>query len=174
MTGLDVTEVSAELTRFVPGRRVDDDAQVRLRFANGAKGMLWASQVATGCQNGLALRVFGTAGGLSFRQESPDELWFTPRGEPARRLTRGGPSLGAAAARATRVPAGHPEGYLEAFAQLYRDMADHVEARRTNSPVDPHAALLPNVRDGARSIHFVDAALRSSREAGAWVPVQLG
>ena len=171
VTGLDVTEVSAELTRFVPGRRVDDDAQVRLRFANGARGMLWASQVATGCQNALALRVFGTAGSLSFRQESPDELWITARGEPARRLTRGGPSLGMAAARATRVPAGHPEGYLEAFAQLYRDMADHVEARRTQSPVDPHAALLPDVVDGARSIQFVDATLRSSREAGAWIPL---
>ena len=169
VTGLEVTEVSAELMRFVPGRRVDDDAHVRLRFANGARGTLWTSQVATGCHNALALRVFGTTGSLSFRQESPDELWFTPAGELARRLTRGGPMLGMAAAHATRIPAGHPEGYLEAFAQLYRDMAGQVEACRAGAPVQPHAALLPDVVDGARSIQFVDAALRSSRESGVWV-----
>jgi len=169
VTGLEVAEVSAELMRFVPGRRVDDDAQVRLRFANGARGMLWASQVATGCKNALTLRVFGTAGSLSFRQESPDELWFTALGKPAQRLTRGDPMLGMAAAHATRIPAGHPEGYLEAFAQLYRDMADQVDARRIGAPVPPYAQLLPDVADGARSVYFVDAALRSSRESGAWV-----
>ncbi|HVW50559.1 MAG TPA: Gfo/Idh/MocA family oxidoreductase [Trinickia sp.] len=169
VTGMNVDQLSAELTRFVPGRRVDDDAQVRLRFANGARGMLWASQVAPGCQNGLMLRVFGTEGSLTFQQEKPDELWLTPlRGAP-QRLTRGGLGLSPAALRATRLPAGHPEGFVEAFGQLYRDMADQVEARRHGRLPDPMSLLLPDVVDGANGMQFVDAALRSSREDGAWV-----
>lgn len=174
VTGLEVTEVSAELTRFVEGRRVDDDAQVRLRFANGARGLLWASQVATGAQNGLALRVYGTTGSILFRQETPDELWYSPFGEPTQRLTRGGPALSQAAAFATRVPSGHPEGYLEAFAQLYRDMADQIDAHRNGTSADPLGALLPDVIAGARGIQFVDASLRSSREACAWVRLDAG
>ena len=168
VTGLQPVALAAELSRFVPGRAVDDDAQVRLRFPNGARGMLWASQVATGCQNALALRVFGTRASLAFEQESPDTLWFRPLGEPPRCLRRGGPALGAAATHATRVPGGHPEGYLEAFAQLYRDMADQVQARHSGV-ANPQASLLPDVVDGARGMQFVDAALRSSREDGAWV-----
>jgi predicted dehydrogenase len=169
VTGLAVSELSAELTSFVPGRRVDDDAQISLRFANGARGHLWASQVATGCQNGLTLRVYGTKAGLSFRQEFPEELWFTPLGEPARRLTRGGPGLGGAgggAASLSRVPAGHPEGYIEAFAQLYRDMADQIDARTKGKAV---SSLVPGVADGADGIAFVDAAIRSHRQNGSWV-----
>lgn len=173
VTGLRPVALSAELSRFVPGRAVDDDAQLHLRFDNGARGMLWASQVATGCQNGLALRVFGTRASLAFHQESPDTLWFTPLGEPPRRLLRGGPGLGAAAAHATRVPGGHPEGYLEAFAQLYRDMADQVDARRAGMPPNPQALLLPDVVEGAQGMQFVDAALRSSREGGAWVALDM-
>lgn len=171
VTGLRPVAVSAELSCFVPGRAVDDDAQVRLRFDNGARGMLWASQVATGCQNALALRVFGTRASLSFQQECPDELWFTPLGEPPRRLRRGGPALGAAAAHASRIPGGHPEGYLEAFAQLYRDMADQIEGRRCGS-TEPQALLLPGVIDGARGMQFVDAAVRSSRLDGAWIHLE--
>lgn len=170
VTGLRIVAVSAELSCFVSGRAVDDDAQVRLRFDNGARGMLWASQVATGCQNALALRVFGTRASLSFRQECPDELWFTPLGEPPRQLRRGGPALGPAAAHASRIPGGHPEGYLEAFAQLYRDMADQIEGRRDGS-TEPQALLLPGVIDGAHGMQFVDAALRSSHLDGAWIPL---
>ena len=166
VTGLKASQLAAELSTFVPGRRVDDNAQVSLRFANGARGQLWASQVATGCQNALSLRVFGSKAALSFKQETPEELWFTPLGEPARRLTRGGPALGTAAALATRIPGGHPEGYLEAFAQLYREMADRIEARRAGQP---GASALPGVGAGADGMAFVDAALRSHALGAAWV-----
>ena len=170
VTGLAVKELAADLTSFVPGRRVDDDVQVRLRFANGARGQLWASQVATGCQNGLMLRVFGTQGGLVFRQELPEELWFTPLGEAPRRLTRGGPGAGVAAAHATRVPGGHPEGYLEAFAQLYRDAADQFEARRDGLPIPTASQSLTDIAVGVEGMRFIDTAIRSHRAGGNWVP----
>lgn len=169
VTGLQATQLAAQLTSFVPGRRVDDDAQLSLKFANGACGQLWASQVATGCQNALALRVFGSKASISFKQETPEELWFTLLGEPPRRLTRGGPSLGAAAALATRVPGGHPEGYLEAFAQLYREMADQIDARRLGQSCE---RALPGVDAGAHGMAFVDAAIRSHRQNGAWVALE--
>jgi predicted dehydrogenase len=174
VTGLQATELSAELTHFVPGRAVDDDAQVRLRYANGARGLLWASQVATGCTNALALRVFGSEGGLAWRQESPETLTVTRRGEQPRTLRRGGVSVGEAAIHATRVPGGHPEGYLEAFAQLYRDMADQVQARRDGHAPPPLSLQLPDVVDGARGMQFIDAALRSSRSNAAWVTLDGG
>ncbi len=174
VTGLQATEISAELTRFVAGRLVDDDAQLRLRYANGARGLLWASQVACGCSNGLALRVFGSKGGLAWQQENPETLTFTALGEPPRTLRRGGPGLGAAATHATRVPGGHPEGYLEAFAQLYRDFADQVQARRNGQTPPPLALQLPDVVDGARGMQFIDAALRSSRNNAAWVALDAG
>ncbi|WP_244129593.1 Gfo/Idh/MocA family protein [Burkholderia gladioli] len=172
VTGLRAIELSSELTHFVDERRVDDDAQIRLRFANGARGMLWASQVATGCQNGLKLRVFGTKGGLMFDQEKPDELWFTPLHGTPHRLTRGGAWLGAAAEHATRLPAGHPEGFVEAFGQLYRDMANQVQALRQGIAPNPLSLMLPNVVDGANGMKFVDAALRSSRANGGWVKLE--
>ena len=169
VTGLAATELAAELSHFVPGRAVDDDAQVRLRYANGARGQLWASQVASGCLNGLALRVFGSQGGLSWCQEQPECLTLSRLGEAPRLLRRGGPGLGPDAGHASRLPGGHPEGYLEAFAQLYRDMADQVEAWRGGQAAPAAARLLPDVADGAAGLRFVDAALRSSRANGAWV-----
>jgi predicted dehydrogenase len=174
VTGMQATELSAELTHFVPGRAVDDDAQVRLRYANGARGLLWASQVATGCTNALALRVFGSEGGLTWRQETPETLTVTRLGEQPRTLQRGGAGVGNAAIHATRVPGGHPEGYLEAFAQLYRDMADQVQARRGGHVPPPLSLQLPDVVDGARGMQFVDATLRSSRNNAAWVTLDHG
>lgn len=150
-------------------RQVDDDAHVSLRFDNGARGHLWASQVAAGCQNALSLRVFGSHGSLSFRQEAPDELWYTQLGAPTQRLTRGGPGLGAAAAQATRIPGGHPEGYLEAFAQLYREMADQIHARQAGQT---SVQALPDVQAGADGMHFVEAALRSHAQGGTWVALK--
>jgi predicted dehydrogenase len=169
VTGLKVDQLAADLATFVAGRKVDDDAHASLRFDNGARGHLWASQVATGSQNALALRVFGSKGSLSFRQESPEEVWYTRLGEPARRLTRGGPSLGVAAAQATRLPGGHPEGYLEAFAQLYREMADQIQARHAGQSC---VQSVPDVEAGADGMRFVDAALRSHRQGGAWVSLK--
>lgn len=168
VTGLSVESLSAELTTFVDGRKLDDHAQVMLRFAGGARGMLWSSQVATGHENGLALRVYGEEGGLAWRQEEPNVLIHTPRSEAPRRLTRGGPGLGPAAAHATRIPPGHPEGYLEGFAQLYADSAEQIAARLEGRQPDPATMLVPTVADGVDGMRFIDRVLASSAADGAW------
>jgi len=168
VTGLAAEALAADLHRFVPGRRLDDNAHVMLRYAGGARGMLWASQVATGCQNALRLRVYGTAGGLEWDQEAPDRLWFAPHGAPRQLITRAGPGAGPEAARASRLPAGHPEGYLEAFATLYAEAAAAIRARRAGRPADP-AAALPGIAEGVAGLAFVDACLRSAARGGVWV-----
>lgn len=174
VTGLTVESVSAQLTAFVPGRRVDDDAQVLLRFASGARGMLWSSQVAAGNANALRLRVYGETGGLAWAQEQPNELIVTRLGEPPRTIARGAGVLSDAASHATRIPAGHPEGYIEAFAQLYRDVADQITARHAGRAPDPATLLVPGVAEGARGVAFVTAAVASSAADGAWTKVQPG
>jgi predicted dehydrogenase len=170
VTGLEPVELSADLAAFVEGRRVDDNAQVMLRFAGGARGMLWASQVAPGNENGLKLRVYGARGGLEWSQEDPNRLWVTRYGEPKRLISRGGAGAGAAAQRITRIPAGHPEGFLEAFANIYAEVARAIRARRAGKAVDP-AVLFPGIDDGARGVAFIEACLRSSRAKGRWVPI---
>ena len=167
VTGMTPVALSAELHTFVPGRRIDDHVQAMLRYANGARGMLWASQVASGAENALRLRVYGTKAGLAFDQEEPNELWFTPLGGSAQRLTRARVS-GAAAAHATRVPAGHPEGYLEAFAQLYRDAALQIEALNEGRALPAESLLLTTVDDGVAGLRFIDAVLASSAANGQW------
>lgn len=167
VTGLETEALAAELTAFVPGRRVDDDVRVLLRFRGGARGALWASQVAVGCENGLRLRVFGEEGGLAWAQEEPNVLWHTPRGAPTQRLTRGGPGALDAAAAATRLPAGHPEGYLEAFATLYAEAAQAIRAHRVGG--GGGESLLPDIADGLEGMAFIDACLRSSRADAAFV-----
>lgn len=166
VTGMVPTEISADLATFVANRRVDDHVQVQLRYAQGARGLLWASQVACGEENHLRLRVYGTRAALHWDQESPNELMLQRAGEPARRLTRGMAGLPASALDATRVPAGHPEGYLEAFAQIYRDFAADVRDRQSG-----RAALdrVPGLDDGVRSMEFVEAVLASSHRDSAWV-----
>jgi predicted dehydrogenase len=125
--------------------------------------------VAPGNENGLRLRVYGDKGGLEWQQEHPNQLRFAPVGKPPHVLSRGGPSLGAAAPRATRIPSGHPEGYLEAFANLYRDLAEQIRARRAMRKPDKGALLVPTVEDGAAGVRFIHAAVESSQENGAWV-----
>ncbi len=171
VTGLAVEEVCAELTRFVPGRRLDDNAAVLLRYADGARGVLWASQVAPGNDNALKLRVYGERGGLEWAQERPDELLVTEHGHAQRRLVRGGPDLGAAATRATRLPPGHPEGYPEAFANIYADAAELILARRDGRAPDPAAITVPGVAEGAAAMSFVAATVESSERGGAWTRV---
>ncbi|CAG4901188.1 Gfo/Idh/MocA family protein [Paraburkholderia saeva] len=161
VTGMLPKELSAEVHTFVPGRKLDDHVQVMLRYANGARGMLWASQVASGAENALRLRVYGTKAGLSFDQEYPNDLWFTPLGGASERLTRGRVKS-AIAAHATRVPPGHPEGYLEAFAQLYLDAALQIEALDAGKPVPPESRLLTTVDDGVEGMRFIETVLRSS------------
>jgi predicted dehydrogenase len=167
VTGMTPVALSAELHTFVPGRRIDDHVQAMLRYANGARGMLWASQVASGAENALRLRVYGTKASLAFDQEQPNELWFTPLGAAAQRLTRARVS-GASAAHATRVPAGHPEGYLEAFAQLYKDAALQIEALNEGRALPPESLLLTTVDDGVAGLRFIDAVLASSAADGQW------
>jgi predicted dehydrogenase len=167
---LQTSELLAELTTFVAGRRLDDNAQVLLRFGNGARGMLWASQVAVGCENGLRLRIYGSKGGLEWAQENPNLLWFAPLGEAQRLITRGGAGAGPAAARVTRTPFGHPEGYLEAFGNIYAEVARAIRAARDGGKPDPDVRF-PTVDDGARGVEFVAAAVESSREGGRWVKI---
>lgn len=171
VTGLRVDSVLADLQSFVEGRPVDDNAQVLLRFGGGARGMLWSSQVAPGNENALRLRVYGETGGLAWSQEHPNQLLHTPLGEAPRVLARGVGALHPAAAHATRIPSGHPEGYLEAFAQLYRDAAEQILARREGREPDPLCRDTPTVEDGLRGMRFVAAAVASSRAGGAWTPV---
>ena len=168
VSGLELAELSAELTTFVEGRRLDDNVQVMLRFRGGARGMLWASQVAPGNENGLRLRVYGEKGGLEWEQEQPNHLWFTPFGEPKRLITRGGAGAGAAAGRVTRVPAGHPEGYLEGFATIYQEAAHAIRAARAGKPAGPEV-LYPGISDGLAGMAFIDACVRSSRANGRWM-----
>ena len=169
ITGIEPEALAADLQTFVPGRRLDDNAHILLRFTDGARGMLWASQVAPGNENGLRIRIYGETGGLAWGQEDPNQLIHTPLGEAPRRLTRGGPGLGNAAARATRIPPGHPEGYLEGFAQLYLDLAEQIEARLTGRSPDPAALLVPTVADGVEGVRFIARSVQSSAEGGTWL-----
>jgi predicted dehydrogenase len=168
VTGLRLEALAADLQAFVPGRRVDDNGHVLLRFDGGARGMLWCSQVAPGCENALRLRVFGEKGGLEWAQEDPNYLWHTPLGEPKRLLTRGGVGAGPDAARVSRTPSGHPEGYLEGFANIYAEAARAILARREGRPV-PADVVYPTIEDGVAGVAFVDACVRSSERNAAWI-----
>ncbi len=172
VSGLTLDSLAADLQSFVPCRRVDDNAHVMLRFTNGARGTLWCSQVAAGQENGLRLRIYGTKGGLEWEQENPNYLWITPYGKPKYRLTRGGPGSGEAAGRLTRIPAGHPEGYLEGFANIYAEAARAIIARRDGTALDP-ATTFPGLKEGLEGVAFVDACVRSSRRNGAWTGLNL-
>lgn len=168
VTDLRLESLSADLHSFVQGRRVDDNAHVLLRFDGGARGMMWASQIAPGNENGLKLRVYGDAGGLEWSQEEPNRLWFTPYGDANRLITRGGPMANEAASRGTRIPAGHPEGYLEGFATIYAEAATAIRARRGEEAASSRA-VFPTVQDGLEGVAFVDACVRSSKRNAAWV-----
>lgn len=168
VTGLRPQAVLADLSTFVAGRKLDDNVHVLLRFEGGARGMLWASQVAPGNENGLRIRVFGSKGGLEWAQEDPNYLWFTPLGQPQRRITRGGDGASPEAARVTRTPFGHPEGYLEGFANIYCEVARAIRAHREKRPVDPEV-IYPTIEDGALGVRFIEAAVDSSKRGSIWV-----
>lgn len=170
VTGLELDELFAQLSTFVQGRRLDDDVQILLKWKGGAKGMLWASQVAVGNENDLTLRVYGSKGGLEWTQENPNQLWFTPYGRPKQLLTRGGAGALVEAGRVTRIPSGHPEGYLEGFATIYAEAARAIRAAETGRNQDP-AVIFPTVEDGLAGVKFIDAAVRSSASNGAWVRI---
>jgi predicted dehydrogenase len=171
IAGAEVAKLAADLNVFVPGRRLDDNAQMLLRFANGASGTLWCSQVAVGNENGLHIRLYGEKGGLEWHQENPNVLTFTPLGEPPRLIRRNGAGTMPVAQAASRIPAGHPEGYLEAFAQLYADIAELIAARIEGREPDGYAQLVPQAADGIRGVRFIEAAVKSSAADGAWTAV---
>lgn len=168
VTGLKAESLAADLQAFVLGRKVDDNAHVLLRFKGGARGMLWSSQVAPGNENALRLRVYGEKGGLEWAQEDPNYLWFTPYNEPKRLITRNGASAADAANRLSRVPPGHPEGYLEGFANIYGEAAEAIQAFRNG--ISPDASVVyPTVYDGLNGVKFVAACVQSSSRNAAWI-----
>ena len=171
VAGRRITAVAADITAFVGRRRLDDDAGVLLRFAGGARGVLSASQVAVGEENGLSLRVYGERGGLRWRQEAPDALQVTRLDGPRQVWTRGMDRVAArspAAARATRLPSGHPEGFIEAFANVYANACDTIRARLAGGEPDPLALDYPTVDDGLRGMLFIDAVVASARSSQKW------
>lgn len=165
---LNVQSLCADLSAFVPGRPLDDNAQMLLRFEGAARGALWCSQVAPGNENALRLRVYGEKAGLAWEQENPNAVLLTPHGEPPRLIRRAGNGASGVAAHASRIPAGHPEGYLEAFAILYRDIADQIEAHRAGRAPDPATMLVPGIEEGVRGMRFITAAVASSRAGAVW------
>ncbi len=168
VSGLKVEKLAADLQSFVPGRRLDDNAHVLLRFAGGARGILWCSQVAPGNENSLKLRVYGSEGGLEWAQEEPNALWFTREGEPKQLLTRNGAGAWAAARAVSRTPGGHPEGYLEGFANIYLGAAEAIQARREGRDASEILAILPGIEAGLDGMRFISACVRSSAEDAAW------
>lgn len=164
VSGLPLQAVAGDLSSFVPGRSLDDNAHLLLRFGDGAKGMLWTSQVAYGHPNDLVVRIYGERGSLQWRHTDPETLIHTARDEAPAHLRRGTPSRHPSPDG--RIPGGHPEGYLEAFATLYTEFADQVVAWRTSGVI--HPGLVPTVDDGVDGLRFVDAAVRSSRSGGVW------
>jgi predicted dehydrogenase len=164
--------VAADLTTFVPGRRLDDNAHVLMRYASGARGVLIASQVSPGNYNRLSVKVYGDKGGIEWYGHEPELLRYTPFGEPTRILTRGGAAAGDAAKRVSRMPPEHPEGYVEGFANLYLDAIALIAARRRGEPIVADiAAAVPTIRDGLAGMRFIEAAVDSSENDGAWTGI---
>lgn len=168
VSGLTLDRLAADLEAFGAGRELDDNAHVMLRWRGGAKGLLWCSQVAPGNENALRLRIYGDKGGLEWSQEEPNALWHTPFGEPKRLLTRNGAGASEENTRMSRVPGGHPEGYLEAFANLYSEAARAIHAKRKGAAM-PDDLLFPTIDDGIDGMRFIDACVRSSASDSAWV-----
>lgn len=165
VTGMGVTALCADLGAVVPGRLLDDDCSVLLRFENGARGVLLASQIEVGEMNGLRIRVYGDKGGLIWSQETPNTLIVHGLDGRTEIVHAGGAQMGVSAAASTRTPAGHPEGYLEAFANIYRDFAAGLRGQP--------APLLPGIADGLRGMQFIAAAVAASRDNCGWVPLSI-
>ena len=168
ISGLELKEVCADLRSYVPGRKLDDNANVLLRYKGGASGTLWSSQVAPGNYNRLSIGIYGTKGGLEWVGEDNDNLYYTPFGEPTRCITRGGPGALEVANRATRMPPRHPEGYIEGFANLYSNAAELIWAQKDCRPPDSFSTDLPTVEDGVKGLAFIEACVRSSQNGSIW------
>lgn len=173
ITGQQVREVSADRQSFVPGRVLEDNAHVLLRFKKGAAGYLWASGVAVGHRHGLAIRVYGTKAGIAWHQERPNQLRYSPLGETPRLLELDSPELRPQAKRLLRVAAGHPEGYFEAFTNVYSDFAETLIAKLSGTKPDPLCLDYPTLEDGAHGVKFLEACVESADNNGRWCSAEL-
>ena len=169
ITGLEVDELSADIHTFVKGRLLDDNAQIMLRFKGGAKGAIWSSQVAVGNENNLKIRVFGENGGLEWRQEDPNYLYYTKFGHPTQKITRGSGSASEEANDVTRIPPGHPEGYLEGFANIYSDVYKRLFAQTNKQNYDQSNDCYPTIYDGVEGMRFIETVLESNNNNSKWV-----
>jgi predicted dehydrogenase len=170
ITGLEISEISADLTTFVPGRQLDDDVNVLLHFDNGARGILSASQVCIGQENNHKIRIWGTDGALEWVQENPNYLYYWPAGEAMQVMSRGNGYLCEAAQRATRLPTGHPEAFIEAFGNIYLNVTDTIRAKLRGGDPTELELDFPTVYDGARGVHFVEKVVESSQSTVKWLP----
>jgi predicted dehydrogenase len=169
ITGLEISEICADLTTFVEGRRLDDDGNLLIRYEGGAKGVMLASQISAGEENDLRVRIYGTEGGLEWRQEEPNYLYHRPAEEPERVLKRGNDYLCEEAKKASRLPAGHPEGFIEAFANVYMNVVASIRAKREQVEPDGLPWDFPTVFEGARGVHFIEKTVESSRSNQKWL-----
>lgn len=174
ISGLKLEQVSADLCTFVAGRKLDDNVNAMLRFEQNVKGMLWSSQVAPGNENGLKIRLYGDNGGLEWAQENPNQLRYSVLGQPVQLLTRAGNGYLETAPYLTRIPGGHPEGYLEGFANLYYEAADCIQRVKAGESVVQvlETSLLPQIKDGVDGMQFISAVIASSENNGDWVSLE--
>lgn len=169
ITGLEIAELCADLTIFIPGRKLDDDANLLLHYTNGARGILFSSQICTGQENNLNIRIFGSTGALAWVQENPNYLYYTPADQPVQILSRGNGYLCDAAKRVTRTPTGHPEAYIEAFANIYKNVGDTIRARLLGQEPTEFELDFPTVYDGARGVKFIEKAVEGSASTQKWI-----
>ena len=172
ITGLEIAEICADLSAFVEGRELDDDGSILLRFDSGAKGVLTASQVSVGEENALRIRVYGERCGLEWNQQDPNTLWLKWPDRPTEMLRAGGGYLGELATANTRTPMGHPEGYLEAFANIYRAFAGRIRSRDAGEPVDACSADCPGIKEAVRGMTFIELAVAASASDVKWHPFE--
>jgi len=171
ITGLRITELSADVSTFVENRLLDDDANVLLRFDNGAKGVLHCSQISAGEENALNIRVYGEKGGLQWHQHDPNTMYVKWLDKPMQVYRTGTGYMGDSAVAHTRTPAGHPEGYLEAFANIYQNFTKVVQAKMEGKEADKIYQDFPTVEDGVRGMKFIDAVIASGENNAAWTKI---
>ena len=171
ITGLEVDEISADIHTFVEGRKVDDNAQIMLRFKGGAKGSIWSSQVAVGNENNLKIRIYGENAGIEWRQEDPNYLSYTKFGSPAQNITRGSNITSDEAKNVTRIPQGHPEGYLEGFANIYSDVYKELSANIDRQEYDKSKNCYPTIDDGIDGMKFIETVIKSSKNNSKWIQI---
>jgi predicted dehydrogenase len=173
ITGLEIEEICADLSIYAPGRLLDDDVNILIRFKNGAKGIIHASQISTGQENGLNIRVWGDKGAIQWFQENPNYLYFFKQGEPVQIYRRGNGYLCPAAQRASRIPAGHPEAFIEAFANVYVNAMDTIIASIKGRKPSELELDFPNVHDGLYGMRFIETVVTSSKSSKKWTKMQI-